>query len=448
MDSSSTTSPPPKEDHNSPGYAEDSKPPTPEPHNSPGYNEDFEAPSPEPHNSPGYAEDSHNSPGYAEDYEEPPVAVDPAPDKDKEEELKTEFYNMVNMYYNYKGQYNDTKEKMKRRISYSPERMSDKEAKKAYDKTKPECVNCGRNVGTIFATEFRTSLTEDDFRRTLIAKCGDKTSPCNLDIQISMPFITLFDETIEPTKESINNYKKRIIQIKNDVMFGYMSDEDAIKRYTALGELLKDDTQLLKDTTTFRNAATKEEQKQTQLAQAEALLERDLEEFKRLTREYKVTKNEQFLKDSTMIYTDHILKTARAITNIKYDYNEIEYDPDMDIYSLVQKQFPLNIQQNYSGEDVYETVLKFVKGNNLTNQSNQTILNNHNKTIKKSKAVSAAIAKNKPKTRKQKTRDTRIKGKLSTSSPPQDVTAVAANPTPQEMIRTYGVNKKVDFGSE
>jgi hypothetical protein len=432
MDPSST---PPKEPYNSPGYAEDSKSPTPEPYNSPGYNEDFEAPSP--------VSDSHNSPGYAEDFEEPheTAAVVDVAAPDKEEEIKTEFYNMVNMYYNYKYQYEDAKQQMKRRISYSPEEMSKEEARKAYNKTKPPCVNCGRNVGTIFATEFRTSLTEDDFRRTLIAKCGDKTSPCILDIQISMPFMTLFDETIDPTKESINNYKKRIIRIKNEVMFGYTPEEDAIKRYTAIGELLKEDEQLLKDTIAVRDAATKEKQKRTQLAQAEALFEKDLEEFKRLTQEYKVTKNEQFLKDSTMIYTDHILKTTRAITNIKYDYNEIEYDVDTDTYTLVQKQFPLNVQQNYSGEDVYETVLKFVKGNNLTNQSNQAILNAHNKTIKKAKAVSAAIAKNKPKTRKQKSRDTRIKEKLSITPP-------GASTLPVEINRIYDANKKIDFGSE
>lgn len=370
---------------------------SPESHNSPGYNEDFEAPSPE----------LHISPGYNEDFEapSPQEVVD-----EKDEEAKTEFYDKVSMYYNYKYQYEEEKSFMKQRISYSPEQMTREEARKRYLKTKPKCINCGRNVGTLFSTEFRTMLTEDDFRRTLVAKCGDKESPCELDIQISMPFMTLFEDTIEPTRESINNYKKRIIRIKNDVMFGYMSEEDAIKRYTAIGELLKDDTKLLKDTLTVRENTTKEEQKRKQLLQAESILERDLDEFSRLTKEYKTTHNEQLLKDSTALYVDRILKTTRAITNIKYDYNEIEYDGDSNTFTLVQKQFPLDIQQNYSGEDVYETVIKFVKGSN-TNNSNKL-----NKTIKKSKAASAAIAKNKPKTRKQKTRDKRIKEKLSGAS--------------------------------
>ena len=409
----------------------------PEPHNSPGYNEDFEAPSPE----------LHNSPGFNEDFEAPSPQLnleDPDATLEKEEEMKTKFYSMVSTYYNLKREYNDTKETIKRRISYSPEQMTREEARKRYLKTKPECVNCGRNVGTIFATEFRTMLTDDDFRRTLVAKCGDKASPCNLDIQISMPFIDTFEETIEPTKESINNYKKRIIQIKNDVMFGYISEEDAMKRYTAIGSLLEDDTKLLKDTLVARDSATKEEQKRKKLSQAEELLERDLEEFSRLIKEYKVTKNEQLLKDSTMVYADHISKNARTITNTKYDYNEIEYDPETNIFTLVQKQYPLNIQQNYSGEDVYETVIKFVKGDGRPTQ------NNLNKTIKKSKAASAAVAKNKPKTRKQKKRDSRIKQKLSGSSSTDSSSesSSGSDDAKRPAQHVYDPNKKIDFGSE
>jgi len=364
---------------------------------SPGYNENFEAPSLqiEPYDSPGYNEN------FEGPSEETPESFE------KEEENRTAFYNMVSLYYNYKHQYEMIKEKMRRRISASFEKRNTDKARQAYLKKKPECVNCGRNVGTIFQTEFRTMLTDEDFRRTLVAKCGDNVSPCNLDIQISMPYMLLFDDTIEPTKESINSYKKRIIQIKNEVMFGYMKEDDAIKRYTAIGDLLADDTKLLEETLAFRDKTTKQYQRRKQLEQAEELLERDVDEFIRLTKEYNVTRSDQLLKDSTMIYVGNISKTAKTITNAKYEYNEIEYNEDSNKFTLVQKEFPLNSQQNYSGEDIYETVIKFVKGDTL---------NKFNKTIKKSKVASIAIAKNKPKTRKQKTRDARIKQKLSGSS--------------------------------
>ena len=81
-----------------------------ESHNSPGYNENFEAPSPEPHNSPGYNE-NFEAPSSKE------VSLnlenELLPDKEKEEEIKTTFYNLVSLYYNYKRQYETTKEKMK-----------------------------------------------------------------------------------------------------------------------------------------------------------------------------------------------------------------------------------------------------------------------------------------------------------------------------------------------
>ena len=279
-------------------------------------------------------------------------------------------------------------------------------------------------MGTIFATELRTMLSEDDYRRNLVAKCGDKTAPCNLDIQISMPFIVLYDDMIEPTKLAINEYKKRIILIKNDVMFGYAKENVAMQRYTAIGQLLAEEVGTLEDLSADRDSATKEHQKRKQLSQAEGLLERDIEEFSRLTKAYKLTRDEQLLKDSTRIYTDHILKTAKIITDAKYGYSEIEYDEDTRIFELVQKQFPLNINQYYSGEDVYETVMKFVKGDTLLK---------YNKTLKKAKAKSASIAKNKSKTRKQKTRDTRIKQKMSSSSSASSSTASATASSSEDM---------------
>ena len=387
-------------------------------HNSPGYytSGDASSPSPAEHNSPGYyTSGDASSLSSAEQVGEPTREEDD--DRNKEELRKTEFYNYVTLYYDYKQQYKEANEIIKRRIMPT---KSNAERRKEYLKKKPQCINCKRHVGTIFATELRTMLTDDDFRRTLIAKCGDKTAPCNLDIQISLPYIVLFDDVISPTTESINNYKSRIIQIKNDVMFGYMTEDEAIKRYTAIGGLLADDTTVLEKTIFERDIATKEQLNQKRLTQTEDLFEKDIEEFARLTNEYRVTSDDQFLKDSAKIYVDHVIKNARLLTDLKYEYCEIEYDDDSNVFTLVQKQFPLNNNQYYSGEEVYETVMKFVKGDSLLK---------FNKTLKKSKMTSATIAKNKPKTRKQKTRDSRIKLKLSGSSNNEATPASIATPS-------------------
>jgi len=262
-------------------------------------------------------------------------------------------------------------------------------------------------------------LTDDDFRRTLIAKCGDKITPCNFDIQISLPYITSFDDDINPSIKAINLYKSRIIQIKNDVIFGYMKDDEAIKRYTFIGELLADETTVLETMISDRDIAMKEYSNQKLLIQTEDLFEKDLEEFARLTNEYIVTRDDQFLKDSAKIYVDHIMQNSKLITNTKYEYCEIERDDDTNICTLVQKQFPLNNRQNYAGEEVYETVMKFVKGDSLLK---------FNKTLKKSKIASATIAKNKPKTRKQKNKDARIKHKLSGSNSEESSEGVSIAP--------------------
>jgi hypothetical protein len=402
----------------SPGYAPNSPARAT---NDADYNTDSPGYAP---NSPGYATNdadyNTDSPGYAPNSPEEditkrtivpvaniPVVMDVDETSANLEKIQSEYYDSVTLYYNYKQQYERSKEEMRRKIGKENPNATSAEKRKEYLKKKHKCINCGRNVGTIFATELRTMLSEDDYRRTLVAKCGDKTAPCNLDIQISMPFITLYDDMIEPTKIAINEYKKRIILIKNDVMFGYAKENVAIQRYIAIGQLLSEEVVTLEDLISDRDIATKEHQKRKQLSQAEELLEKDIDEFARLTKAYTLTRDEQLLKDSTRIYTDHILKTAKIITDAKYGYSEIEYDEDTRIFKLVQKQFPLNITQNYSGEEVYEIVMKFVKGDTLLK---------YNKTLKKAKAKSASVAKNKSKTRKQKTRDARIKQKTSSST--------------------------------
>ena len=46
---------------------------------------------------------------------------------------------------------------------------------------KSECINCKRNVGTIFTVNYY----KPEFARKFIAKCGDFQDPCPLDIQIN-----------------------------------------------------------------------------------------------------------------------------------------------------------------------------------------------------------------------------------------------------------------------
>lgn len=325
----------------------------------------------------------------------------------KTEEETNAYNDALDMYYSYKQQYQQSIDELKKKVSMDNNKSDNAEKRAEYKKKKVKCVNCGRPVGSIFATEIKPRLTKDDFRRILVAKCGDKVAPCNLDIQISTPFIEMYDDIIRSTKESVEQYKARIIKIKNDVMFGYLKEDEAIKRYTVIGGILADEVKVLETTIINRDEFTEKYRKLHDLSSAEDAFEKDVTEFSHLTKQFKITHNDQFLKESTLLYTERILVDAKNVLNSKYAYCEIEQDPDTKVCKLTQTETPLNSNQNYTGEDVYESILKFVKDDTAVKL---------NKTLKRPNASRISLAKNKTKTRKQKLRDDRITARSSSSS--------------------------------
>ena len=338
-----------------------------------------------------------------------------APEVDplKEHETRMEFYDAVTMYYGFKTQYQQMKNEMKRKlIEKNKKNKTNKSAeslREEYRKKQPKCINCERKVGTIFETELRTTYSDDDYRRTLVAKCGDKNAPCNLDIQISLPLINTYDEAIQDSAETIDHLKTRIIKIKNDVMFGYEKEETAMKRFTIIGGILADETKILEKLEIDREKSSNERAKKIKLDESDKMIEKNLEDLSNLVDEFETTHDDHLIKDCATLYVEDILKNAKSATENKYDYSEIEYDEDDESFKLTQIPFSLNNKQNYSGEEIYERVLKFVKNDNVS----ATKLN---KTMRKPIANKLALNKTKLKTRKQKIRGERIKRKQTGSS--------------------------------
>jgi hypothetical protein len=101
--------------------------------------------------------------------------------------------------------------------------------KKATKKAKhfrPKCVNCKRNVGTVFKTR------EDRF----LAYCGNTKDPCPLRIEIFKGEFESDDLFAEDTNKALLETKEQIIRQKMDVLFNYSSEEDTVKKFKDLIE--------------------------------------------------------------------------------------------------------------------------------------------------------------------------------------------------------------------
>ena len=125
----------------------------------------------------------------------------------------------LNDFYSLKSKYETTFYDKFVKPIISSKRKSKREKRVEYSKLpKPECVNCKRNVSSVFTIK----NIKDDFKRLFTAKCGDLTDPCPFNIIIEIADKQqLNDETISINKE-LNIVKTDIIKGKNDMMFGYI----------------------------------------------------------------------------------------------------------------------------------------------------------------------------------------------------------------------------------
>mgnify|MGYP001296889149 CR=1 FL=1 len=83
--------------------------------------------------------------------------------------------DVINYFYTKKKRYDAKINKKKADIRDDPD-LSLEEKRLGYKNIKMDCIKCKRPVGTIFSTK----------NRELVAKCGDVSQPCSLDIRVNL----------------------------------------------------------------------------------------------------------------------------------------------------------------------------------------------------------------------------------------------------------------------
>ena len=110
---------------------------------------------------------------------------------------------------------------------------------------KAECINCKRNVGTTFTIK----CDKNESMRQFMAKCGDLTDPCPLDIHIDYSIRTRFDTAIEHSSKKIDMLKMKIIKEKNNAIF---FNKDVISSFEKITTDLKQTTKNVEPTKTWK----------------------------------------------------------------------------------------------------------------------------------------------------------------------------------------------------
>lgn len=219
---------------------------------------------------------------------------------------------------------------------------------------KHECINCKRNVGTLFSIKF---ISKEDIKQ-FKAKCGDIQEPCPLDIHIDYSVRTPMNKTIFNGLKEIEKIKLDIIKEKNNALF---FNKDVVDSFEMLTQELKAATEnvgFIIETNILRNDNPEKK----------ILIKQTIDEFgkgfilpfKQMIKDFGETNNEIILNQAITFYISEMIPKLKEIQLLKYDINMIEFDEATNIYKLIQLINSLESNEFFHKNE--DKVIKFIKG--------------------------------------------------------------------------------------
>jgi len=284
----------------------------------------------------------------------------------------------LNNYYEFKTLYETSYDKEKRDI-INNKKISWNEKRSRFQKLKPKCINCKRPVGTVFSRKF-TSDNSGDFK-TLSAVCGDRVKPCKLNINLKLENVETLESHIKELDNSIQEDKNEIIQKKNELLFGYITTETAINNFEAYKKDLNDLYELKNFFLELLISKTDNEDKKKELKQLLSEYYVTIQNIGQDVKDANADNNIQLIEDTIRNnYVDLLMSkpgtsenpaqigVLEKIRNLKYMYNNVEYDEDTNKYHLIQKKTTIqSLEAPYDNEvisyafGVFETKSKTKK---------------------------------------------------------------------------------------
>ena len=232
---------------------------------------------------------------------------------------------------------------------------SKREKRVEYSKLpKHECINCKRNVGTLFSIK----VNDKEQIRVFAAKCGDIQDPCPLDIQINYSIREKMDISIKESLLAIEKIKLNIIKEKNNSLF---FNKNVVDTFNKLTEELKAETEnagFIIETNIIRNDNPEKA----------LLLKQTIDEFgkgfilpfKQMVKDFDETNSQLKLNQAINFYINEMIPKLKEIQSLKYNVGVVEYDETNNVYKLIQLPNSLESNEFYHKDD--DKVVKFIKG--------------------------------------------------------------------------------------
>lgn len=241
-----------------------------------------------------------------------------------------EILDAIDNFYKLKAKYEKKIQEYKEKIAKN-DLLTKKEKKIEYEKIKKRCVKCGKIGGSIFLIKNENGV------RKFIATCNSTTNKCNLDIEIILGNYEKMDKIINTLNEYADNIKSQIINIKLNILFNYITEEEAIKLFDENKKELDSTIQMNRKLLTDYLMITNNYVKEKNIHNNDIEIYNNIKLFKGHIKQYKETNNVEHLKEALQIYQSRIIPITERNQNMKYGNIDIENHP-LNEYIFILKQ--------------------------------------------------------------------------------------------------------------
>jgi len=286
------------------------------------------------------------------------------------------FKEAIQEYFKLKNKYDTNIKKEVQKISRN-KHFTVREKRNEFKSFRPKCIHCERPVGTLFSSKF----DKEKNYRILSAYCGDTTNPCDLRIIINAgKGIESYLEIISSVEEDIKKEKNRLIQDKNNLLFGFITTEKALEDF----EVLKKDISDLTNSYAFHlqelNDITNNREKKEELDKNQENAFVIIQEIKDSINKWNETGNISFVQNSVDRYVNELQPLLNTIRDSKYSSNRVEWDES--VYFLFQEKVTLTDIESAS---VLPAVIEFHLGSGNRSNIGRTRKRRENMDLQKTK---------------------------------------------------------------
>ena len=256
---------------------------------------------------------------------------------------KKTFADAVFMFYKLKNQYEHAIDEHKKKI-IKLDGLSWREKKREYKRYKPKCINCKRAVGTVFSVKRNLVGSGEDVdqvndqnedSRILRAYCGDRLNPCPLNIEIASNLFNI-KQYLNEEEVNLTNDKSEVIKYKNDLLFGYLSENEVVDKFEELKEKIKSETSNYEFLLSQYNEVVNNNEKFKEINKNTKEIYELIDKIRNTMDKYEKTDNTNYVADVVTLYTNDLVPKIKQNNKLKYKVEYVDFNEYESTYNLIQ----------------------------------------------------------------------------------------------------------------